>query len=77
MASNALTSSTKLHSNAVSNQLYKMIISLTMAIIIAAFLFTGIENQSQIVEAYKACQFNRPRTCLDEAWAAENEAACK
>ena len=44
MATNALTSTTKLSSNAVSNQLYKMIINLTMLIIIAAFLFTGIEN---------------------------------
>ena len=46
MATQSITSSTKLSSNAVSNTLYKMIINLTMLIIIAAFLFTGIENQS-------------------------------
>ena len=55
MATKALTSTTKLSSNAVSNTLYKMIINLTMLIIIAAFLFTGIENQSQLVEVYEAC----------------------
>lgn len=73
MATKALTGTTKLSSNAVSNTLYKMIINLTMLIIIAAFLFTGIENQSQLVEVYEACQFNRPTKCLDIASAGLDE----
>ena len=44
LAAKELTASSKLSSNAVSNQLYKMVINLTMLIVIAAFLFTGIEN---------------------------------
>ena len=44
LAAKELTASSKLSSNAVSNQLYKMVINLTMLIVIAAFLMTGIEN---------------------------------
>jgi len=46
VAATILISKEKLSTNQVSNQLYKMMVNLTLFVVVAAFLFTGIENKT-------------------------------
>lgn len=77
LGANILTANEKLSGNEVTSQLYKMMINLTILIVISSMLFTGIENQTLLVEIQSACHHNRPSTCLDQFFADQNKQICE
>ena len=77
LAASALTAGETLSGNEVTSQLYKMLINLTMLIVISAFLFTGIENQTLLVEIKEACHAYRPTLCGDVGYAILHPEQCE
>ena len=76
VAANILTSTEKLSNNEVTGQMYKMLINLTMLILISALLFTGIENQTQLMEAKTHCLYGKSLKCAEKGYALLHPEKC-